>query len=110
MAADVRRRIGERQVLRIIRFVTSAATIKADGGAGNTMHGLNTHPIERLLHRLADVIWRHPRWFVYPQIALLAVALGYSAKFLQFKTDTNDLVASDVEPALRAAWSRAGGA
>ena len=60
------------------------------------MHGLNTHPIERLLHRLADVVWRHPRWFVYPQLALFTVAIGYAVTFLQFKTDTNDLVASDV--------------
>jgi len=59
------------------------------------MHGLNTHPIERLLHRLAEAIWRHPRWFVYPQLALFAAAIAYSALFLAFKTDINDLVSSD---------------
>ncbi len=59
------------------------------------MHGLNTHPIEKLLHRLADVIWRHPRWFVYPQLVLFTLAISYAAVFLTFKTDINDLVSAD---------------
>ena len=59
------------------------------------MQGLNTHPIEKLLHRLADVIWRHPRWFVYPQLVLFTVAVSYAAVFLTFKTDINDLVSAD---------------
>lgn len=60
------------------------------------MHGLNTHPIERFLHRLAESIWRHPRWFVFPQLVIFALAIGYAAVCLKFKTDTNDLVSSDV--------------
>src|SRR5258706_6442866 len=59
------------------------------------MHGLNTHPIERLLHRLADAIWRRPRWFVYPQLVIFAAAISYAAVFLGFRTDINDLVSSD---------------
>lgn len=60
------------------------------------MHGLNTHPIERALHRLADCIWHHPRWFLYPQLFLFAFAVVYAATFLRFKTEMNDLVSSDV--------------
>ena len=60
------------------------------------MHGLNSHPIERLLRRLAEGVWRHPRWFFYPQLVLFTIAVFYTTTHLRFKTDMNDLVASDV--------------
>ena len=66
------------------------------GGIGGIMHGLNSHPIERLLQRLAARIWRHPLWFIYPQLVLCAVSIGYACFTLQFKTDKNDLVSPDV--------------
>ena len=60
------------------------------------MRGLNQHPIEHFLHRLAEGIWRHPRWFLFPQLVLFGVAVFYTATTLKFKTDINDLVSSDV--------------
>jgi len=60
------------------------------------MQGLNTHPVERLLQRLAARIWRHPSWFIYPQLVLCGVSIFYAVLTLQFKTDTNDLVSPDV--------------
>jgi len=60
------------------------------------MHGLNTHPVERGLQRLAARIWRHPSWFIYPQLVLCGVSVFYAVLTLQFKTDTNDLVSPDV--------------
>lgn len=60
------------------------------------MRGLNTHPIEQLLQRLADSIWRHTAWYIYPQIGLFVLAVVYAVFTLQFKTDTNDLVSPDV--------------
>jgi hopanoid biosynthesis associated RND transporter like protein HpnN len=65
-------------------------------GRAKAMHGLNLHPVERLLHYLADCIWRWPRWFLYPQIALFIFSAIYAGCFLKFKTDVNDLVSSDV--------------
>lgn len=53
------------------------------------------HPVERLLHRLADCIWRRPGWFLYPQLALFGVSLVFAARFLEFRTSRNDLVSAD---------------
>lgn len=61
-----------------------------------TMRGLNQHPIEYFLHKLAGSIWRHPRWFLFPQLVLFAIAVFYTATTLRFKIDINDLVSSDV--------------
>ena len=52
----------------------------------------------RLLRVLAGAVCRHPRWFVYPQFALFALCVYYtafSARHLQMDMDRDDLVGSD---------------
>jgi len=61
------------------------------------MHGLNTHPIERLLQRLAELVRRHRGWLVYPQIVLCGVAVLFTVLHIKFKTDANDLVSPDAD-------------
>ena len=53
------------------------------------------HPVERLLHRLADCIWRGPGWFLYPQLVLFGLCLAFAARSLEFRTSRNDLVSAD---------------
>ncbi len=55
----------------------------------------NMHPVERLLHRLTDCIWRWRNWFVYPQIVLFGVCVVFAVRFLEFRTSRNDLVSAD---------------
>jgi hopanoid biosynthesis associated RND transporter like protein HpnN len=43
--------------------------------------------LARLLNKLTTAIFRHPRWFVYPQAVLFVVCVLYSIGFL--KTDMN---------------------
>src|SRR3974390_2517121 len=43
--------------------------------------------LARLLNKLATAIFRHPRWFVYPQAGLFVVCVVYTIVFL--KTDMN---------------------
>jgi hopanoid biosynthesis associated RND transporter like protein HpnN len=52
----------------------------------------------RLLRFLAGAVCRHPRWFVYPQFALFALCVYYTAfspHHLQLDMDRDDLVGSD---------------
>ena len=51
--------------------------------------------VQRLLTRLADAVYLHPRAFFYPQVALFAVCLLYTVRHLDFNTSRNDLVGSD---------------
>lgn len=51
--------------------------------------------VQRLLTRLADAVYSHPRVFFYPQVALFAVCLLYTVRHLEFSTSRNDLVGSD---------------
>ena len=51
----------------------------------------------RFLQRLADAIYRHPRWFVWPQFALAALCLVYTVHSLEFLTDRNALVGAEKE-------------
>jgi uncharacterized protein len=48
-----------------------------------------------MLRKLAQAVCRHPRWFVYPQIALFLLGLFYTVQNLDFHTDRNDLVGSE---------------
>ena len=59
------------------------------------MHVPNLHPLERLLHRLGDCIWRRRGWFLYPQLVLFGVCLVFAARSLEFRTSRNDLVSAD---------------
>lgn len=51
--------------------------------------------LARLLGGLTQVICRHPRWFVLPQIALLILCVIYTVANLQFDTNRDDLVGSE---------------
>jgi hopanoid biosynthesis associated RND transporter like protein HpnN len=48
--------------------------------------------VARLLGRLANAVFRHKRWFVWPQVLLCLACVGYTVKFLQFDTSRNNLV------------------
>lgn len=49
----------------------------------------------RLLGRLAEAIIRRPRWFFWPQIFLLIAGIVFTCKFLQFDTNSDNLVSGD---------------
>jgi len=51
--------------------------------------------VQRLLTRLADAVYFHPRAFFYPQIVLFLVCLLFTVRHLGFSTSRNDLVGSD---------------
>jgi hopanoid biosynthesis associated RND transporter like protein HpnN len=51
--------------------------------------------VQRLLTRLADAVYLHPRAFFYPQVVLFVVCLAYTVHGLKFSTSRNDLVGSD---------------
>jgi len=53
--------------------------------------------IVRLLRRLAGFLFRRPGWVVWPQVALFAVAVWFTAKRLQFDPERNSLVDSGAE-------------
>jgi len=50
---------------------------------------------ERLLQKLSDVVYRHPKWFVWPQVLLFVVCVVYTVCCLGFSTKRNDLVGGD---------------
>jgi hypothetical protein len=50
----------------------------------------------RLLRRLARAVCRHPRWFVYPQIALALAGVLYSVEWLQLDMSRSHLVGTNV--------------
>lgn len=52
--------------------------------------------LARQLGRLAAVVCRHPRWFVWPQFFLFAASIVFTVQFLQFDTDRNNLVGSNL--------------
>ncbi len=62
-----------------------------EGGAnpaGNTYFA-------RLLRAVARVVCQHPKWFVLPQLAVFAVCVVYTAFFLQFDMNQDNLVGAD---------------
>jgi hypothetical protein len=60
------------------------------------MKALNEHSLlSRLLNRLATVVLRHPRVVFLAQVLLLLASIGYTIKFLQFDTDSNNLISGD---------------
>lgn len=48
--------------------------------------------IVRVLQRIAHLVLHRPRWFVWPQVALALLCVGYTVARLQFSTSRNDLV------------------
>jgi uncharacterized protein len=56
------------------------------------------HLAARLLRALAEAIYRHPRWFLYPQLVLAALCVWYTAFspwHLQFDMSRDNLVGGD---------------
>ena len=51
--------------------------------------------LARLLGGLAAAVIRYPRWFFYPQVALFVACIFYTAAFLQFDTNRDDLVGAN---------------
>ncbi|NBR84211.1 MAG: RND transporter [Verrucomicrobia bacterium] len=51
--------------------------------------------VQRLLTRMADAVYLHPRAFFYPQMVLFLVCLVFTVRHLEFNTSRNDLVGSD---------------
>jgi len=48
--------------------------------------------LARLLGKLASAACRHPRRFFWPQVLLFFLSIAYTAGYLQFDMDQNDLV------------------
>ncbi|HVU28319.1 MAG TPA: MMPL family transporter [Verrucomicrobiae bacterium] len=51
--------------------------------------------LARLLGKLAAVVIRRPNWFIYSQVVLFFVCVGYTVAFLQFDTNRNHLVGAN---------------
>jgi hopanoid biosynthesis associated RND transporter like protein HpnN len=49
----------------------------------------------RALRWLSGLVFRHPRWFFWPQIVLFVLSVAYTVTHLQFNTSRNDLVGKD---------------
>ena len=52
-------------------------------------------PVARFLAWLAGVVFRNPRLFLYPQLALFVLCIVYTVKYLEFDTSRNNLVGSN---------------
>lgn len=44
---------------------------------------------------LAAAVFRHPRWFLYPQVLLFGLCVFYTVKHLEFDTSRDDLVGAN---------------
>ncbi|HEY5231983.1 MAG TPA: MMPL family transporter [Verrucomicrobiae bacterium] len=53
--------------------------------------------LARLLGKLAAAVIRHPRWFFWPQLALFFASVFITVAFLQFDTNRDDLVGSNLK-------------
>ncbi len=51
--------------------------------------------LARWLGWLASAIYRHPRWFFWPQILLLIGSIAYTVEFLSFDTNSDNLISGD---------------
>ena len=49
----------------------------------------------RFLLWLSDAIYFHRRWFLWPQLALVAASIVFTVLKLEFHTSRNDLVGGD---------------
>jgi uncharacterized protein len=59
------------------------------------MHGASDSLSARCLRRLARWVGHHPRWSSYPHLFLVAGAIFFTVRSLEFSTDRNDLVGAD---------------
>ena len=53
--------------------------------------------LARMLAWLAAAVCRHPRWFVYPQLALVLASVAVTVAFLQFDMNQDDLVGPNLK-------------
>lgn len=53
--------------------------------------------LARVLHWMALMVLRHPRWFVWPQIILAIGSIAFTIAYLKFDPDQNNLVAPDLK-------------
>ena len=51
--------------------------------------------LARLLARLAKEIFRHPRWFIYPQAVIFLVSVVYTVGYLQTDMNRDNLVGAN---------------
>jgi len=51
--------------------------------------------LARLLARLATAIFRYPRWFIFPQVALFVVCVVYTTAYLKTDMDRDNLVGAN---------------
>jgi hopanoid biosynthesis associated RND transporter like protein HpnN len=62
------------------------------------MKALSTDSLlARLLGKLAAAVIRHPRWFVYPQLALFVASILVTVAWLQFDTNRDNLVGHNLK-------------
>lgn len=61
------------------------------------MHGRPDSLTVRWLRRLSGLVCDHPRWWIYPQLVLGALAIAYTVRHLEFSTNRGDLVGADKE-------------
>jgi hopanoid biosynthesis associated RND transporter like protein HpnN len=64
---------------------------------GADMRPLHEHLAGRLLNKLAVALEEYPRWFALSQVLLLLGAVAYTATYLRFSTNRNDLVSAHEE-------------
>ncbi|HEX5400440.1 MAG TPA: MMPL family transporter [Verrucomicrobiae bacterium] len=53
--------------------------------------------LARTLARLATIVIRHPRWFVYSQVALFLASIAVTVAFLKFDMNQDDLVGPNLK-------------
>jgi hopanoid biosynthesis associated RND transporter like protein HpnN len=53
--------------------------------------------LARFLARLTAAVCRHPRWFVYPQLALFLASIAVAVAFLKFDMNQDDLVGPNLK-------------
>lgn len=51
--------------------------------------------VARMLAWLAGAVFRHRRWFVYPQIVLFVVCVAFTVKYLEFDVSRDNLVGAN---------------
>ena len=59
------------------------------------MKSLADNLLAKGLERLANAIFKHPRWFVWPQFVLFGLCVLYTVRCLEFDNDRSHLVGAD---------------
>jgi hopanoid biosynthesis associated RND transporter like protein HpnN len=59
------------------------------------MKSLADSLLAKVLERLANALFKHPRWFVWPQFVLFGLCVFYTVRCLEFDNDRSHLVGAD---------------